>query len=153
MVWATLFRMVGEREAAADRYQEVFAAALGVSRRERVENWGGLLRRLALVQGWKRLKGRVRERGMEALPEVAGREGEPWEGAAAGEMAAWLRGELARLPGVQGEAFWMVCVEGLSHAEAGAALGIEANHVGVLVHRARGRLREVAGVWLSEKRG
>jgi RNA polymerase sigma factor (sigma-70 family) len=152
MVWGTVCRLLGNAADAADCYQEVFAAALAVARREHVGNWGGLLRRLALVHGWKRLKTRMRERGVGELPEVAAREAEPWEGAAAGEMAAWLRRELAQLPGMQGEVFWMVCVEGMRYAEAGAALGVEENHVGVLVHRARGNLRAAAGVWLDEKK-
>jgi DNA-directed RNA polymerase specialized sigma24 family protein len=67
-------------------------------------------------------------------------------------MAAWLRRELAQLPGMQGEVFWMVCVEGMRYAEAGAALGVQENHVGVLVHRARQNLRAAAGVWLDEKK-
>ena len=42
----------------------------------------------------------------------------------------------------QAEAFWLQCVEEMSQAEIGRQLGVNGNAVGVLVHRARMRLRQ-----------
>jgi RNA polymerase sigma factor (sigma-70 family) len=58
------------------------------------------------------------------------------------ELLERVRDELARLPGQQAEAFWLQCVEGMSQDEIGQHLGVNANAVGVLVHRARQRLRQ-----------
>jgi len=38
-------------------------------------------------------------------------------------------------------AFALVCLDGLSNTEAADALGVSANHVGVMLHRARQHLR------------
>jgi RNA polymerase sigma-70 factor (ECF subfamily) len=47
------------------------------------------------------------------------------------------------LPERHAEVFTLTCVEGLSYDEAAAVLGISENNVGVLLHRARARLREL----------
>ena len=39
--------------------------------------------------------------------------------------------------------FWLRCIEQLSYAEIGQQLKLDANTVGVLVHRARMHLRQV----------
>jgi RNA polymerase sigma-70 factor (ECF subfamily) len=59
------------------------------------------------------------------------------------ELLERVRDEVARLPERQGEAFWLRCVEQLTVAEVAELLGTDANSVGVLVHRARARLREM----------
>jgi len=42
----------------------------------------------------------------------------------------------------QAQVFCLACLEGLSYREIAAALGLRINHVGVLLNRARSRLRE-----------
>ena len=42
----------------------------------------------------------------------------------------------------QAEAFWLQCVEQMSQSEIGEHLGVTTGAVGVLVHRARQRLRQ-----------
>ena len=49
-VWRTAYRLLGNRADADECFQEVFLAALEVSRREPVRDWGALLRRLAGLQ-------------------------------------------------------------------------------------------------------
>jgi RNA polymerase sigma-70 factor (ECF subfamily) len=59
-----------------------------------------------------------------------------------------LEAALARLPAKQGRAF--VMCEGLEHetGEVCKALGVTPNHLGVILHRARARLRAaVAPQW------
>jgi RNA polymerase sigma factor (sigma-70 family) len=58
------------------------------------------------------------------------------------ELIQRVREALARLPERQAEAFWLQCVEEMSQAEIAQRLGINANAVGVLVHRARQRLSQ-----------
>lgn len=57
------------------------------------------------------------------------------------ELAAMLRRALADLPARQAEVFSLRELSGLSYEEIAEQLGIEVNAVGVLLHRARGRLR------------
>src|SRR4051794_19238499 len=60
-VWQVAYRLVGNHADAADCVQEAFTQALELSRRQAVTSWGGLLRRLATVQGLQRLRRRYRE--------------------------------------------------------------------------------------------
>lgn len=57
------------------------------------------------------------------------------------QTAEALRGCLTGLPEQQREVFQLRQVESLSAADVGAMLGCTVNHVGVLFHRARVRLR------------
>jgi RNA polymerase sigma-70 factor, ECF subfamily len=56
-----------------------------------------------------------------------------------------VAGCLAQLPDLQRFAFELRQVEALTAAEAGEVLGTTVTHVGVLLHRARTRLRECLG--------
>jgi RNA polymerase sigma-70 factor (ECF subfamily) len=74
---------------------------------------------------------------------VAGREADPADEAQASELAERLRTALAELPAEQAEIFCLSCINGLSYREIGERLRLSTNAVGVQLHRARGRLREL----------
>lgn len=59
------------------------------------------------------------------------------------DLVLFVRGELTTLPPQQAEAFWLVCVEERSYQEVADLMAINANAVGVLVHRVRQHLRRV----------
>ena len=80
---------------------------------------------------------------LQAWDSLAGTDPPPWAVAQGRELAERLRHGLALLPPRQGEAFCLVFLEGLTYAQAGKELGISANHVGVILHRARLKLREL----------
>ena len=61
LVWRTAYRLVGCEADAADCYQEAFAAALSISRRESVRNWPALLQKLATVHALDRLRRRFKD--------------------------------------------------------------------------------------------
>jgi len=61
------------------------------------------------------------------------------------EAAAAIHDCLEALPPLQRDVFQLREVEELSGAEVGAILGESVNHIGVLFHRARLRLRECLG--------
>jgi RNA polymerase sigma-70 factor (ECF subfamily) len=147
MVWGTVYRLVGNGVEAGDCYQEVFAAAVEVGRREEILSWEGMLRRLATVKGLDVLRRRVRERERRGEGEVEnlvdrGAAG-PAEVAERGELVEQLRGALGQLPMEQAEVFCLRHVEGMSYEEIGEQVGMTANSVGVLVHRVTGKLREL----------
>ena len=62
-VWRTAYRLLGNRADADECFQEAFLAALEVSRREPVRDWGALLRRLAAARALDRLRRRYRHGG------------------------------------------------------------------------------------------
>jgi RNA polymerase sigma-70 factor, ECF subfamily len=69
----------------------------------------------------------------------------PDEALSAQQLATALLGCLAQLPDLQRVTFELRQVEALTAAEAGEVLGTTVTHVGVLLHRARTRLRECLG--------
>ena len=60
-VWATVYRIVGNRADADECFQEAFLAAWEVSRREEVRNWRALLVRLGSARAVDRLRQRHRQ--------------------------------------------------------------------------------------------
>ena len=60
-----------------------------------------------------------------------------------------LRLALTRLPDGQAEAFCLRWIEGMSYEEISERLEIEPNHVGVLLNRARKRLRQLLDRFVS----
>ena len=146
-VWATAYRILGDRTDAADCLQDTFLAALKVTRRSEVRNWGGLLNRLATARAVDRLRGRLRRSGREApLPadgEMAGPGAGPPQAAEDAEAADHLRRALGRIPAGQAEAFCLRYMSDLRNQEIAQQVGMTPNAVGVLLYRARARLREL----------
>jgi RNA polymerase sigma-70 factor, ECF subfamily len=147
LVWATAYRLLGNSEDASDCFQEAFLEAVKVSRREPVGDWSALLRHLATVRAIDLLRVRCRHRNRtEALngPDAAAsREASPVQEAEASELAERLRTALPHLSEDQAAVFCLSCLENLSYREIGERLGVTANAVGVLLHRARQRLKEL----------
>ena len=147
LVWATAFRLVGNGEDAADCFQETFLEAVKVSRREPVVDWSALLRHLATVRAIDLLRVRCRHRGrIDAAAnsdDALSREASPTQEAEANELADRLRAALPHLSQDQAAVFCLSCLENLSYQEIGERLGMTANAVGVVLHRARHRLKEL----------
>jgi RNA polymerase sigma-70 factor (ECF subfamily) len=146
-VWKAAYRLVGGEADAADCFQEAFLAAVRVERAGPVRNWEALLRHLAVARGLDVLRRRRREarrRGQWAGCEAAAAPtAGPPEEAERSELAARLRIALAELPCRQAEVFCLRCMEELTYEEIASRLGLRVNAVGVLLHHARQRLREL----------
>ena len=121
-------------------------AAVAFSRREVVESWGALLHRLATARAVDRLRQRQRRNTRQEMVDfefVGGGEAEPYQNAQAGELSERLRTALGRLPQRQAEVFALHALEGWKHDEIARQMQITCDAVGVLLHRARARLREL----------
>lgn len=145
LVWGTVYRVLNDYGHALDCYQEVFLEVFERTRNRPVDDWPSLLRWLAVRRAIDRLRQRARIDAKvvgspELLSSFAGTDG-PVEAAQLNELMDRVCNELARLPKQQAEVFWMRSVERMSYAEIAQQLGITSNKVGVLVHRARARLR------------
>lgn len=144
-VWQTVRRLLTHRADAEECFQETFLAALDLWRRQPVRSPRAALQRLATARAIDRLRRRYREAGRHSdVPAGALTDSSPSPGerAAASELLDTLRLALADLPEKQADAFCLHCLDGYSYAEAAALLGVSVDHVGVLIHRARARLRE-----------
>ena len=147
LVWATAYRLLGNPADAADCFQDTFLEAIKVARREPVRQWEAFLRHLATARSLDLLRARCRRRARidaAADPEAAiSREAAPGQAAEANELMERLRAALAQLPEEQAEVFCLGCLDELSYREIGQRLNLTTNAVGVLLHRARQRLREL----------
>ena len=146
-VWQTAYRLLGNYEEAADCFGQTFLEAMEVSRRQKVRNYGGLLRRLCTFRAMDRLRKRLRqgqrEEGLADWSNVASANPGPVEEAQAAELSERLRGALAKLPSQEAEVFCLRCLNELSYRDIAQQLGLKNSAVGVLLHRARSRLREM----------
>lgn len=146
VVWRTAYRLLNNAADADECSQEVFVAALEVSRREEVGNWRALLQRLAAARAVDRLRERCRRRSREQTANwnaLAGYEPPPSQGAEEAELSHRLRDALAQIPAQQAEVFCLHALEGWSYQEIAEQLSLSISSVGVLLHRARKRLREL----------
>jgi RNA polymerase sigma-70 factor (ECF subfamily) len=143
-VWRTVCRLLGRCADAEDCFQETFLAALRLWKRQDVRHPRAALQKLAVARAVDRLRRRYRERGRDEPVDweaVRGAQPSPPQRAVAGELSQKLRQALAKLPGKQADVFCLYCLEGWAYAEIATELDISVDAVGVLLHRARGRLR------------
>jgi RNA polymerase sigma-70 factor (ECF subfamily) len=153
-VWRTAWRVLGNRADADEVFQETFVAALACSAAagNAVRDWRALLQRLATARAIDRLRQRVRRRGREDPlpcgeddPRLASHEPMPSQSAENAELSSKLRAALAHIPPRQAEVFCLFHLDGWSYPEIAEHLAISTDVVGVWLHRARGRLRELLG--------
>jgi RNA polymerase sigma-70 factor (ECF subfamily) len=128
-----------------------------VSRRQQVESWPALLCSLATARGMDQLRKRYRQRGRghnrhadqiaagEQLALAVSTDAGPAEQAVAAELSERLREALSQLPEKQAAAFYLHALCGWSHRDLGLRMRMTDNAVGVTIHRARQRLRELLG--------
>lgn len=147
IVHRTVFRLVGSDVDAWDCVQETFLEAVKVNRRESVENWPALLRRLATVRALDLLRERYRWRerhGQAAnLEEAISREPEPSSQAEASELADRLRTAVGELPRRQAEIFCLTYFEAMTTDEVARQMGTRPTAVRMLLSRARRRLEQL----------
>ena len=143
-VWRTVYRLLGRTADAEDCFQETFLAALRLWARQPVKNPRAALQRLATARAVDRLRRRYRESAREGVADwdsLSHPTPSPPQQAVAAELSQRLRRALALLPQKQADVFCLHCLEGWAYADIAAELGVSIDAVGVLLHRARARLR------------
>jgi RNA polymerase sigma-70 factor, ECF subfamily len=146
LVWRTAYRIVGNRSDADECFQEVFLDAFQASLRSDVVNWPAFLKRIVSARAIDRLRRRIRRGANEAgfdWQSLADREGSPSQTLEDAELSDLLRSALAKLPDNQAQAFSLHVLEDLGYREIAAVMNLSVVFVGVLVHRARKRLRRL----------
>jgi RNA polymerase sigma-70 factor (ECF subfamily) len=146
LVWNTVYRVLRDYTESLDCYQDVFCEILQQKREQEVENWPAYLRWLATRRAIDRLRTRQRTQGRydpgDVLLVQASDPG-PAETAQLNELVELVRHEVVKLPERQAEAFWLHSIEEMTYEEIGRQLAIDTSTVGVLIHRAKLRLRNV----------
>jgi RNA polymerase sigma factor (sigma-70 family) len=119
--------------------------ALELARQAEVRHWGALLRHLATARAVDRVRERCRgPRGQNAgWDSLQGPHRPSSRDLEDAELAERLRGALGRISPRQAEVFSLHHLEGFSYEEISQQLGVSVAAVGVHLHRARERLREL----------
>ena len=143
-VWQTAYRLLGNRADAADCFQDTFVSALQFCRRRRVRNFPALLTRLATARAIDQLRSRFRRANISSdlMDSSPSRNPGPVQAAQQRELTDGLRESLSKLPPREAQAFCLRCLNDMSYQQIAQDLGVTANAAGVLLHRARARLKE-----------
>lgn len=145
-VWQTAYRLLGNDADAADCFQETFVSALEFCRRQRVRNFSALLTRLATARAIDQLRRRFRRSRSETVPAdwtaLESANPCPAQQVQYKELTDGLRKSLSKLPPQEAQAFCLRYLNDMSYQQIANELGIKANAAGVLLHRARAKLRE-----------
>ena len=158
-VWRTAQRLLANRADADECFQETFAAAVELARKktELVRNWRAMLVRLATARAIDKLRQRVRRSSHETGGGNVARfpdrhlDSRPSDRAEQAELSARLRDHLSHLPPKQADAFCLHCLEGWSYREVAEEMNESADHVGVLIHRARAALKAQLAMILPDE--
>jgi RNA polymerase sigma-70 factor, ECF subfamily len=147
-IWRTIWRFVRNRADADECFQETFLSALKLSQASSnpVTHWRALLTRIATARAVDRLRQRTRHSVHEETSEIEVIDHDapqPLDNARGAELSDRLRHALAKLPAKQAEVFSLACIDQWSYEQVAEHLEISVDSVGVLVHRARARLREL----------
>jgi RNA polymerase sigma-70 factor (ECF subfamily) len=143
-VWRTICRLLGGEEGAGDCFQETFAQFADISRRQVVRHPLGLLKRLATARAIDAIRRRATERQRSRIldDQYPSGDAEPWQTAAANELADNMRLALGTIPPDQATAFCMTQIERIDRPTTAEAMGITVDHLAVLLHRARSNLQQ-----------
>jgi len=147
-IWKTAYRLVGNREDAADCVQETFLSAMRLGNSKPIVHWRALLHRIAIARAMDCLRKRYQtSERREPVPPDWNRlpdcRPDPQRQAQVSELVQKLLQSLAELPKLQAEAFTLRYLAELDYSEIAESLGINPNSVGALLHRAKERLRRM----------
>ena len=133
-------RILGIVADAEDVTQDVFCEAWQIHLLQKVVNWPGLLRRMAVLRALDKLR---RRRTSAQLTEVnLGHDrDEPAQVAMARELAARLRDCIRQLSGQQAAVFSLFHFENLSREEIAEMLGTSVGAVSTALSKARRTLK------------
>ncbi|MGD0768269.1 MAG: sigma-70 family RNA polymerase sigma factor [Tepidisphaeraceae bacterium] len=142
-VWQTICRLLKNREDAADCFQETFVQYVQFAGKTNVDYPLALLKRIATRRAidWIRKRSTARRKQVPLDEQYPSLEGDAWNGLAAEEFAESLLDALQDIPADQATVFCMTQLEQMDPGQVAAAMGIDARHVAVLLHRARAKLQ------------
>ena len=153
-VWQTSYRLLGNHADAADCFQETFVSALEFCRRQRVRNFSSLLVRLATARAIDQLRGRFRRSRCETDPvdwaTMQSANPSPVQRVQQKELTDRLRKSLSKLPPQEAQVFCLRYLNDMSYRQIANELGIKTNAAGVMLHRARAKLRESFDLSINE---
>jgi len=156
VVWQTAYRLLGNDADAADCFQETFVCALELSRRQRVRSFPALLTRLATTRAIDQLRRRFRRERIDTTGhnqlEGPNNHPDPAKYVQQQELAARLREALTKLTSQEAQVFCLRHLNDMSYRQIANELGIKTSATGVMLHRAKTKLRQFFEVSSKERK-
>lgn len=149
MVFATAYRITGNTDDAEDALQDVFLKLIDSWKRlnpDSIRDWGAYLRVMASRSAIDVLRrsSRWRHESVDIAPEIEDpNASNPQAAASQRQIADILRKALRTLPERDAQIFALRYFEDFSYETIAEQMKMNANHVGVILHRARARLQEI----------
>ena len=142
LVFRLARRILGSGPDAEDVVQEAFLEVFQFRQKNQVQNWAGILRRIAVHRALDRLRRRRDTQPLSGFEVLNASDG-PLDKAVAGELAERLRGAIAQLPARQAAVFSLRYFDDRSYEQIAEILGIETNAVAAALHKARAKLQSL----------
>jgi RNA polymerase sigma factor (sigma-70 family) len=142
MAFAAAWRVLGHAGDAEDAVQEALLDAFHLHRSQNVASWGALLRRLATCRALDLLRKRRPAEPLSATA-AASASNEPPTVAVASELVQSLRDALLQLAPREAEVFSLRYFGELTNEQIANELKLTTGAVGVALHKARTRLKEL----------
>ncbi len=145
------WRLLGHVADTEDVVQEALLDAFRLHAGEPVDNWGALVRHLATRRAIDMLRKRRTAHlvPLETLEVTAPESEKPESVAAERELADRLRSAIAELSDREATVFSLRYFGEMGNSEIARTLGISTDAVGVALHKARRRLKELLGLQAS----
>jgi len=144
LVFGLAYRILGQKQDAEDVSQETFCEAFALAARGGVNDWRGVLSRIATFRAIDVLR---RRRPHVTLGEQhSSRNSEPGAELEARELAAQLQQALPQLPRQVAAVFALTYFEQMSREDVAAALRMKPQAVSVSLFKARKQLQRLLQV-------
>ena len=156
VVWQTAYRLLGNHADACDCFQETFICALKVCNRQQVKNFPALLARLATTRAIDQLRRRIRQESNNSIidyeSDASNKNPDPANLVQQQELGEKLRKALIRLPVQEAQVFCLRYLNEMSYRKIAKELEIDTNTVGVLLYRAKEKLRKSLAAFSNEQK-
>ncbi len=139
IVYRTAWKILRNSEDAEDVLQDVLLELFQMLKRRQLDQYDGLVRRMAMLRSLDRLRQRKRILSLDEDVAEVSREG-PEALAIRNELAERLLAAVARLPEQAATVFCLRYFENLSNREIAVPLGIGESAVSTALNKARTRL-------------
>ncbi|MFN0052935.1 MAG: RNA polymerase sigma factor [Planctomycetales bacterium] len=145
MAFDTAWRLLGNVADAEEVVQDALMDAFRLHSQRTVDNWGGLLRRLAVCRAIDRLRTRQLVQPFTDEP-MSAESDRPDAAAIERELAERLRWAITKLPDREAGVLSLRYLGEMTSAEIANTLGISAGAVGTALCKARTKLKEMLSV-------
>ncbi|MBN2588721.1 MAG: RNA polymerase sigma factor [Sedimentisphaerales bacterium] len=156
IVWQTAYRLLGNYTDTSDCFQETFISALKVCKRQKVRNFPALLARLATTRAIDMLRVRFRLESNNLTNDFnmgnLNNNPDPAKYVQKQELATKLQKALVQLPIQEAQVFCMRYLNDMSYRRIAKELNIKTNTVGVLLYRAKEKLRKSFSVLQNQQK-